>query len=128
MEDFYFKFSGADTYKAVRNFIKNGLGLNRQDIADQIKNEAISYAEKAINEFHMSKRVDTLIEQRITRALVNRFGYDSSDSLKSYIEKRVEAEVRNQVSEIIKNNFVFKIKEKPTRRKILTRTFKKLFI
>ena len=25
MEDFYFKFSGADTYKAVENFIKNGL-------------------------------------------------------------------------------------------------------
>lgn len=112
MEDIYFKFSGADTCKAVKNYIKNGLGLNKQDIADQIKNEAISYAEKAINEFHMSKRIDTLIEQRITRVLVDRYGYNSSDSLKSYIEKRVEAEVRNQVSEIIKNNFVFKIKEK----------------
>lgn len=88
MEDIYFKFSGADTYKAVKNYIKNGLGLNRQDIADQIKNEAISYAEKAINEFHMSKRVDTLIEQRITRALTDKYGWNSSDSLKSYIEKK----------------------------------------
>ena len=41
MEDFYFKFkfSGDETYKAVANFIKNGLGLSKQDILDQIKND-----------------------------------------------------------------------------------------
>lgn len=109
MEDFYFKFSGADTYKAVENFIKNGLGLNKQDIIDQIKNEAISYAEKAIKEFHMSKRIDNLIEERISRAMIDKFG---SLQLKDYIERKVGAEVNNQVSKIIKDNFVFKIKEK----------------
>lgn len=112
MEDFYFKFSGADTYKAVTNFIKNGLGLNKQDIISQIKNEAISYAEKAIQEFHMSKRIDDLIEERISRAMVDRFGWGSNQSLKNYIEERVDTEVKNQVSKIIKDNFVFKIKEK----------------
>lgn len=112
MEDFYFKFSGADTYKAVANFIKNGLGLNKQDIISQIKNEAISYAEKAIKEFHMSKRIDDLIEERISRAMVDRFGWGSNQSLKNYIEERVDIEVKNQVSKIIQDNFVFKIKEK----------------
>lgn len=112
MEDFYFKFSGADTYKAVKNFIKNGLGLNKQDIINQIKNEAIAYSEKAIQEFHMSKRIDDLIEERISRAMVDRFGWGSNQSLKNYIEERVDTEVKNQVSKIIKDNFVFKIKEK----------------
>lgn len=112
MEDFYFKFSGADTYKAVENFIKNGLGLNKQDIINQIKNEAITYAEKAIKEFHMSKRIDDLIEERISKAMVDKFGWGSNQSLKNYIERKVDAEVNNQVSKIIKDNFIFKIKEK----------------
>ena len=112
MEDFYFKFSGADTYKAVKNFIKNGLGLNKQDIINQIKNESITYAEKAIQEFHMSKRIDDLIEERISKAMVDKFGWGSNQSLKNYIERKVDAEVNNQVSKIIKDNFVFKIKEK----------------
>ena len=114
MEDFYFKFkfSGDETYKAVSNFIKNGLGLNKQDIINQIKNEAIAYAEKAIQEFHMSKRIDNLIEERISSAMIGKFGWNSNESLKNYIEKRIDIEINNQVSEIIKNNFVFKIKEK----------------
>lgn len=112
MEDFYFKFSGADTYKAVENFIKNCLGLNKQDIISQIKNEAIAYAEKAIQEFHMSKRIDNLIEERISSAMIGKFGWNSDESLKKYIEKRVDTEINNQVSKIIKDNFVFKIKEK----------------
>ena len=112
MEDIYFKFSGADTYKAVKNFIKNGLGLNKQDIISQIKNEAITYAEKAIQEFHMSRRIDDLIEERITKAMIGKFGYNNNESLKNYIERKVDAEVNNQVSKIIKDNFVFKIKEK----------------
>lgn len=112
MEDFYFKFSGADTYKAVKNFIKNGLGLNKQDIISQIKNEAITYAEKAIQEFHMSKRIDDLIEEKISKAMIGKFGWDYNDSLKKYIERKVDTEVSNQVSKIIKDNFVFKIKEK----------------
>lgn len=114
MEDFYFKFkfSGDETYKAVSNFIKNGLGLSKQDILAQIKNEAISYAEKAIQEFHMSKRIDDLIEERISKAMISKFGWNSNQSLKNYIEERVDTEVKNQVSKIIKDNFVFKIKEK----------------
>lgn len=112
MEDFYFKFSGADTYKAVKNFIKNGLGLNKQDIINIIKDTAISYAEKAIQEFHVPKRIDELIEERISKALADRFGWGANASLKNYIEKRIDTEINNQVSEIIKNNFVFKIKEK----------------
>lgn len=112
MEDFYFKFSGADTYKAIKNFIENGLGLNKQDIINQIKNETITYAEKAIQEFHMSKRIDNLIEERISKAMMGKFGWDYNDSLKKYIERKVDAEVSNQVSKIIKDNFVFKIKEK----------------
>lgn len=114
MEDFYFKFkfSGDETYKAVENFIKNGLGLSKQDIIDQIKNEAISYAGKAIEEFHMSKRIDDLIEERISKAMISKFGWNSNESLKNYIERKVDAEVNNQVSKIIKDNFVFKIKEK----------------
>lgn len=112
MEDFYFKFSGADTYKAVKNFIKNGLGLTRQDVLNQIKDEAIFYAEKAIQEFHMSERIDNLIEEKISKALAGKFGWNYNDSLKNYIKRKVDTEIKNQVSEIIKNNFVFKIKEK----------------
>ena len=60
----------------------------------------------------MSKRIDNLIEERISKAMMGKFGWDYNDSLKKYIERKVDAEVSNQVSKIIKDNFVFKIKEK----------------
>lgn len=48
----------------------------------------------------------------ICGAMISKFGWNSNESLKNYIERKVDTEVNNQVSKIIKDNFVFKIKEK----------------
>ena len=102
MEDMYFKFSGRDTYKAVKEFIKNGLGLSKEDIEAEIRAYGEEAARKAVNVTQVPLAIKYQIEQRIDEALKAGYGWSGKERLKEVIEKAVEAEVKKQVAEVIR--------------------------
>lgn len=102
MEDMYFKFSGRDTYKAVKEYIKNGLGLSKEDIESEIRAYGEEAARKAVNVTQVPLAIKYQIEQRIDEALKAGYGWSGKERLKEVIEKAVEAEVKKQVAEVIR--------------------------
>lgn len=102
MEDMYFKFSGRDTYKAVKEYIKNGLGLSKEDIEAEIRAYGEEAARKAVNVTQVPLAIKYQIEQRIDEALKAGYGWSGKERLKEVIEKAVEAEVKKQVAEVIR--------------------------
>ena len=102
MEDMYFKFSGRDTYKAVKEYIKNGLGLSKEDIEAEIRAYGEAAAERAINSYQVPLALNSRIDERIDMAMNAGFGYTGHERLKQIIERAVEAEVKKQVAEVIR--------------------------
>ncbi len=103
MEDMYFKFSGRDTYKAVKEYIKNGLGLSKEDIEAEIRAYGEEAARKAVNVTQVPLAIQYQVEHRIDEALNAGFGYTGHERLKQIIERAVEAEVKKQVAEVIRD-------------------------
>lgn len=102
MEDMYFKFSGRDTYKAVKEYIKNGLGLSKEDIEAEIRAYGEAAAERAINSYQVPRALNSRIDERIDMALNAGYGYTGHSRLKELIVKAVEVEVKKQVAEVIR--------------------------
>ncbi len=110
--DVFFKFTGRDTYRAVKQFIKNGLGLSKGDIENEIKAAAFEYASKAIENYSVPNAFRDAIESRITSALRSVRAYSSWDSvILSMIEKAIEKEVKEQVDKIIKERIAVTIRQ-----------------
>lgn len=102
MEDMYFKLSGRDTYKAVKEYIKNGLGLSKEDIEAEIRAYGEEAALKAVNVTQVPLAIKYQIDQRIDEALKAGYGWSGKERLKEVIEKAVEAEVKKQVAEVVR--------------------------
>lgn len=102
MEDIYFKITGSDTYKAVKQYIHNGLGLNKEDIKNEVVAEAKRQTAKVLSEQDIPAAFSAEIQKKIDRALYKRFGWCGNNSFGKYIEDIIRAEVKKQVSEIIK--------------------------
>lgn len=111
MEDMYFKFSGRDAYKAVKEYIKNGLGLSKEDIEAEIRAYGEAAAERAINGYQVPTALNCRIDERIDMALNAGFGYTGHAKLKEIIVKAVEAEVKKQVAEVIREKMAEFFKE-----------------
>lgn len=102
MEDMVFKFSGRDTYKAVKEYIKNGLGLSKEDIEAEIRAYAEERAREAVNVTQVPLAIKYQIDKRIDEALNADYWCSGKGRLKEIIEKMVEAEVKKQVAEVIR--------------------------
>lgn len=111
MEDMYFKFSGRDTYKAVKEYIKNGLGLSKEDIEAEIRAYGEEAARKAVNVTQVPLAIKYQIEQRIDEALKAEYGWSGKERLRDVIEKAVRAEVQKQVSEVVREKMAEFFKE-----------------
>ena len=103
MEDVFFKFTGRDTYKAVKQYIKNGLGLSKENIELEIKNAGIQYAERVLDSKAIELEIDRMLERKINSA----FGrYDPDTWLIRIVEDAVRRTVEKRVDEIMKEKFV----------------------
>lgn len=101
MEDIYFKITGSDTYKAVKQYIKNGLGLSKEDIEIEIRSYACKVAEQAVEKAQLPRILEDKIDRRINEALTGGYGWNGQSELKHIIEKAVEAEVQKQVAKVV---------------------------
>lgn len=103
MEDIYFKITGADTYKAVKQYIKNGLGLSKEDIELEIQNAGIKFAERVLDSKAIELEIDRVLERKIDNALGR---YDPNTRLIRIVEDTVKRTVEKRVDEIMKEKFV----------------------
>ena len=103
MEDMCFKFTGADTYKAVKQYIKNGLGLSKEDIELEIKNAGIQYADRVLDSKAIELEIDRVLERKINSVLGR---YDPDTRLIRIVEDTVKRTVEKRVAEIMKEKFV----------------------
>ncbi len=117
MDDMYFKFSGKDTYKAVKQYIENGLGLNKENIEHQIKEEALDRLQNIVIDQDIIKLLNERIDWHIEQAMKHYgSGYPCScssavtASVASLIKSRVNAEIDRQVSEAIKDKITVYLK------------------
>lgn len=108
--NFTLKINGGDVYKAVKNFIKNGLGLKKEDIIQEIKNQSIDFAKEALNETLIDKKLNEEINNRIYKALNSSFGWNYQDSLKEYIERKINEEIKKCIAETIKEKITVQFK------------------
>lgn len=103
MEDMCFKFTGADTYKAVKQYIKNGLGLSKEDIELEIRNAGIEHAERVLDSKAIELEIDRVLERKIDNVLGH---YDPNTRLIRIVEDSVRKAVEKRVDEIMKEKFM----------------------
>ena len=99
----YFKITGADTYKAVKQYIKNGLGLSKEDIELEIQNAGIKFAERVLDSKAIELEIDRVIEWKINNALGR---YGPNTTLIKIVEDTVRIIAEKKVDEIMKEKFV----------------------
>ena len=96
--DFVLKVKFQDTYKALANYIKNGLGITRDDVEKYLRD----FAHDAVREYDFCPAVKSVINERMVEVFRERYSYSPDRGLKSYIEKAVRDEISKQVSEAVK--------------------------
>lgn len=96
--DFVLKVKFQDTYKALANYINNGLGIKRDDVERYIED----FARKVIHEYDFYPVIKAVMNEKLTEVFRERYSYLPDKGLKSYLEKIIKDEISKQVSETIK--------------------------
>lgn len=105
--DFILKVKFQDTYKALANYINNGLGIKRDDVERYLED----FARKIINEYNFYPVIKTVIDEKLVSVFREKYSYLPDKGLRSYLEKIVKDEISKQVSETIKEQVKVVLKE-----------------
>ena len=105
--DFILKVKFQDTYKALANYINNGLGIKREDVERYLED----FARKAVKEYDFYPAIKSVINDKMIEVFRERYSYYPDKGLKSYIEKVVKDEITKQVSETVKEQVRIVLKD-----------------
>ena len=109
MEDIVVRVSARDVYKAVKNYLNNGLGLTKEEVQAQIKERAESWVRDSILEKQMDKIIREKVDEALRDAVMSATGHpyyyplNTKEALKEYIKKRIEGEITKVAAEITKD-------------------------
>lgn len=105
--DFILKVKFQDTYKALANYINNGLGIKREDVERYLED----FARKAVNEYDFYPIIKTVINERILEVFKKQYSYWPDTGLKAYFEKAIKDEISRQVSHTVKEQIRVVLKD-----------------
>lgn len=105
--DFILKVKFQDTYKALANYINNGLGIKRDDVEKYLED----FARKIVNDYDFYPVIKSVIDDKMIQTFRERYSYYPDKGLKSYLEKVVKEEISKQVSETVKEQVRVVLKE-----------------
>lgn len=100
-----FKFSGRDTYKAVKQYIHNGLGLSKEDIEKAIKDEAMRYVQDVRFDYMVVNRVESRVDKMIADTLKKIYGYFPESEITKIVRSKADEMIRKSIDEAIKTQF-----------------------
>lgn len=100
-----FKFSGRDTYKAVKQYIHHGLGLSKEDIQKEIKEEALRYTRNVELDNIINERIENKINSLINDALEKIFGFYPKYEIEKVVRSKADEMIRKAVDEAIRKQF-----------------------
>lgn len=109
MEDIVVKVSGRDVYKAVKQYLNNGLGLTKEEVQAQIKEKAESWARDHLVKEQVERIIKEQVNKTMHAAVLSATGYpdyyplNTKAALKEYITKKIEGEITKVAAEITKD-------------------------
>lgn len=83
-----------DTYKAIANYIRNGLGIKRNDILRYIE----ECVKNEISKIDLNKLVKEAIRDEMIYVMRKKYSYDGHSDLRGYVDTAIREEVKAQVS------------------------------
>ena len=105
--DFILKVKFQDTYKALANYINNGLGIKRDDVERHLED----FARKVVSEYNFYPVVKEVINDKMMQLFREKYSYWPDKGLKNYLEKVIKDEISRQVSETVKEQIKVVLKE-----------------
>ena len=106
-EEFTLKLKFQDTYKAVANYIRNGLGIKRDDVEKYIQ----GFVREVISGYDFYPVIKDVVRDKMAEALKERYSYTPESDMRKYIERAIRDEVTKQVSDVIKDQVKVVLKE-----------------
>lgn len=98
-EEFVLKVKFQDTYKAIANYIRNGLGITREDVEKYLHD----FAKDIVAGYDFYPAIQSVIDAKMIQVFRERYSYYPDKGLKGYIEKAIRDEVSNQVKAVVQD-------------------------